>query len=188
MVSFAVLASGCASGRGRLDPTTPAKVHLTTDHSAVYAGQQIWVGVDWQHAIETVGDEWLVLDFAVTAVENRTAKVKRSWMFVLSPTGQRIAAASQQDVTLAWTDLPKGIRRALISPSATTVFATQRFGRAVDLYSPPTERAATDEFALTDIGACRSLLIFRVPGGTQKGTWQFRLDGEEDEVLIPFTL
>lgn len=180
--------AGCATGGSRLEPTTPPQVQLTGPHSAVWAGPQTWVAVDWQYAGANLAEEWLVLDVAITGAENRAATVERDEVFVRTPSGRRVSLASQRDLSQAWTDLRGGVRRAVMVADPISPFPGSRRGCRFNFFAVPGTRVTTDRVSVNDRRACRSLLFFQVPGGVEAGRWVFGIRLEESEVRIPFDL
>jgi hypothetical protein len=153
-----------------------------------YGGSELWVVVQYQYAAMSMGDEWLMLDVAMTAAEGRSVTVRRDGIFVRTPQGVRVPIASQSEFGKAYGQLRSRLVRANIVSNPQVYFPASRRLCSFQFFAVPGSGVTFDEVSLNDTRACVERLFFRVPGGIQPGRWVLGVDLEESDVRVPFDL
>ncbi len=142
----------------------------------------------YKYAAASLGDEWLLLEVALSSPVGQTAAMKRENIFVRTPDGTRIPCATQKEFNEAYGSMRNKITQANIVRDPMDYFPTNREPCPVQLFVGPTEGVAFDEVSVNEYRACQGKVFFYVPGGIQPGRWVFGVDFEESDIRIPFLL
>jgi len=187
LAALAVLAVvGC--GSVALPPTDPPTLEAVSPTVVRYGGTGLWAVVEYQFAILSLGDEWLFLDVAFTAPENRSATFRRDDVFVRTPAGRRLPLISQREFATAYRELRGRLVRANVVRDPALYFPSNRRPCRAGFFAVPGSGVTFDSVTVNDRRACYDRYFFRVPGGVQPGRWVLGIDLEESEVRIPFEL
>jgi hypothetical protein len=146
------------------------------------------VVVGYKHAAQTLGDEWLLLELAITSPSGESAKFERENIWVRTPAGVQVPAASQKAFGEAYGKMRSKISQANVARDPMDYFPPNRLPCSLDLFVTPGEGVAFDQVTVNDRRACQGKLFFYIPGGVQPGRYVLGMDLEEDEIRIPFTL
>lgn len=142
----------------------------------------------YKYASASLGDEWLLLEVALSSPAGQSATMKRENIFVRTPDGTRIPCATQKEFNEAYSSMRSKITQANVMRDPMDYFPTNRQQCAVQLFVSPSEGVAFDEVSVNEYRACEGKLFFYVPGGIQPGRWVFGVDFEESDIRIPFLL
>jgi hypothetical protein len=123
-LSIGPVLSGCSSG-------SPGTVH-STKPGVTQIGEEMMrsVGVDleailgYRFADSSLGDEWLVVDLALTSWKGEAIEVKQEAISVVTPDGRRIQLPTQKEFIAAYPQIQSLLRRAAIA-SGMLVFPVQ---------------------------------------------------------------
>jgi hypothetical protein len=178
-----LLLLGCATGV----PTGVVGVDRMGATVLRYRGPELELALSYRFATMSLGEDWLLLHVALTAAPGKLTAVKREKVFVLTPQGQRIELASQEEFSQAYSILLPTLRRAALAADPLDYFSRDLLC-PLDFFAAPGEGLAFPEVQLDDRRVCQGTLFFRVPGGVQPGTWTLALDLQESRVRVPFTL
>lgn len=180
-----LLPVGCATSG---TPTEDPNVDQLGEFIYRYNGSGISAVVGYRFAVQSLGDEWLMLEFAASSPLGSRAKILREDVFVRTPNGTRLPMATQRDLSEAYGDLRAKLRRASIMRDPMNYFPGNRRPCRLGFFSEPGQAVTFDEVTLNDQRACTGRLFFMVPGGIQGGRWVLGIDLEEESVRIPFRL
>ncbi len=149
---------------------------------------QVWAVLDFRFAAGNMGNDWMIIDLAVTAADRRSARVTRDGIFVRTPTGTRVPLPSQAEYMVVHSQLQSALRRADVASSPMWAYFP-RDRRPCDFQFFAGAGGTTyDQVEVNDRRVCGERLVFQIPGGVQPGRWVVGIDLEESELRIPFDL
>lgn len=184
-----VLGCGWGCGGTALVATEPPVVEQLTAHTVRVAGRDAWAVVDVKFAAANVGQEWLILDVAVTATDRHTARIRRDSVFVRTPAGRRVRLASQAEFVQAFSSLRSRVRQAnIVASPLLAYFPRAREGCWFQFFAEPGTSVTFDSVSLNDRRACVERLYFKIDGGVPTGRWMLGIDLDESDLRIPFQL
>jgi len=146
------------------------------------------VVLGYKFAANNLGNEWLILEVAMSSPQGQSAKFERKNIFVRTPAGVQVPAASQRAFGEAYAGMRNIISQANVIRDPMDYFPPNRRLTSLDMYVAPGEGIAYDEVSVNERLAVQGKLFFYLPGGVQPGRYVLGMDFEEDEVRIPFTL
>jgi hypothetical protein len=182
-LAAALLLAGCSSAV----PTATPGVEQVGATVLRYRGPELELALGYRFATVSLGEEWLILDVALTAAPGKVVEVKRDHVFLLTPQGERLALARQEQFAAAYPQLQATLRRAALAADPLDYFNREMLC-TLEFFAPPGEGLAFPTAHLDDRRVCRGSLFFFVPGGVQPGTWTLGIDLVESKVRIPFRL
>ncbi len=153
-----------------------------------YSGTSIIAVLGYEFAVQSIGDEWLILEFAGSTPARTRTRIQRQRVFVRAPDGARLAMATQRDFSRAFARLRPKLRRANIMRDPMFYFSGNHVQCGLDFFAEPGRSLTFDEVSLNDRRACEGKILFMVPGGVHSGRWVFEIDLDEESVRIPFQL
>lgn len=180
---FALAFWGCSTGV----PTGVPGVDRVGATVLRYRGPEVELALGYRFATMSLGEEWLILDLAVTAAPGKVVEVKRDRVFVLNPRGERLELASQEQFAEAYAALQPTLRRAALAADPLGYF-NRELECPLGFFAPPGEGLVYPSVSLDDRRVCSGRLYFLVPGGVQPGRWTLGLDLVESQVRVPFVL
>lgn len=144
--------------------------------------------VDYKFAQSSLGDDWLVLNVAVTSSQSVSTEVSSSSVMVRTPDGRTIPLPPYSEFSKAYPEIQSAARRAALASDP--VDFTHGGRRTCELAFQPLPGTIT---ALKSVFVnmrkiCQGLLFFPVEGGIQPGTWNFVIEFEEFDAQVPFDL
>lgn len=152
-----------------------------------YRGPEVELALGYRFATLSVGEEWLMLDVAITAAPGKLVEVKRERVFVVTPQGERLPLASQEQFASAYAALQPTLRRAALAADPLGYF-NREIQCPLGFFAAPGEALVYPSVHLDDRRVCEGRLYFLVPGGVQPGRWTLGIDLVETKVRVPFTL
>ena len=188
MLMAAVLFASCSSsspGKGRTAEPTVDKAGKTIVR---YRDQLMEVIVDYKFANLSLGDNWMILNVAVTTSESKATEVRRAHVLVRTPDGRKIPLPPYPDFIAAYPEVQSAARRAALASDP--IDFTQAGRQTCDLrFQPlPGTVPALESVYVNMRKICQGLLYFPVQGGIQPGTWEFIIEFEEFDVRVPFEI
>ena len=150
--------------------------------------EQVELVLGYKYAAMSLGREWMVLEVAVTSPTGETARLERSKIFLTTPDGSTIPAATQKEFGEAYSKLRPQIAQANVAREPMDYFPPSRAACSLGLFVAPGEGVAFNEVSVNDRRACQGKLMFRIPGGVQPGRYVLGVDLEESRIRIPFEL
>jgi hypothetical protein len=180
-----VVVTGCSTAT----PTDTPGVERAGRYILKQFGPELWAVLGYKFANTQLGDEWMLLEVALTSPAGQFARVLRDDVFLTSPNGNRIELASQEEYNEAWGEVLRPmIARANINRDPLEYFPPNREECPIQFFVQPGQGVSFDEVSLSQDRGCVGRLFFQVPGGIQSGRWVFGIDLEESEIRIPFEL
>jgi len=179
-----VAAAACSSAV----PTETPGVEQLGQYLMRQNGSEADVVVGYKHAAQSLGDEWLLIELAITSPSGESAKFERENIWVRTPAGVQVPAASQKAFGEAYGSIRNKIAQANVARDPMDYFPPNRQPCNLDLFVAPGEGIAFDQVTVNDRRACEGKLFFYLPGGVQPGRYVLGIDLQEDEIRIPFTL
>lgn len=174
---------GCSTGA----PTGVPGVEKVGATVLRYRGPEVELALGYRFATLSVGEEWLMLDVAMTAAPGKVVEVKREGVFVITPQGERLPLARQEQFAAAYATLQPTLRRAALAADPLGYF-NREMQCTLGFFAAPGETLVYPSVYLDDRRVCEGRLYFLVPGGVQPGLWTLGIDLVETKVRVPFLL
>jgi len=146
------------------------------------------VVLGYKYADNAIGREWLILELALTSPGGKSAKFERENIWVRTPAGVQVPAASQKAFGEAYGTLRSQISQADVMRDPMDYFPPNRIACSIDFFVPPGAGVSYDQVSVNDNRECQGKLYFYIPGGIQSGRYVLGMDLTEDEIRIPFVL
>jgi hypothetical protein len=188
MLTTAALFAACSSSSPSKGKTTEPTVDQLGKTISRYRDPLVEVIVDYKFANLNQGDEWMILNVAVTSSESKAIEVRRGHVLVRTPDGRKIPLPLYSDFISAYPEYQSAARRAALASDP--IDFTQAGRQTCDLrFQPlPGTVAALESVYVNMRKICQSLLYFPVQGGVQPGNWEFIIEFEEFDARVPFEL
>jgi len=184
MIGVAVTLVSCSS----TTPTdTPGVERLGKSVLRQY-GPELWTVLGYRFATSQIGEEWMILEVALSSPGGQVAKVTRENVFLRTPNGNRLPLLTQTEFNEAYGSLRPTIAKADIDRDPLDYFPPDRQPCDMQFFMTPGAGVSFDEVVMNNRRACYGRLFFSVPGGIQPGRWVFGIDLAESEIRIPFDL
>jgi hypothetical protein len=151
-------------------------------------GPEAEVVLGYRFANMSLGEEWLILELALTSPPGQSAKIERENTFVRTPDGVRIPASTQKAFNEAYQKMRNTISQANVARDPMDYFPPNRQPCSIQFFVAPGEGVAFDQVTVNDRRGCQGKLFFYVPGGIQPGRWTLGIDLVESDIRIPFEL
>jgi hypothetical protein len=184
VVGLLAAISGCSSAV----PTETPGVERLGEYVLREKGVDTELVLGYKFASMSLGNEWMILEIAVSSPPGKTARIERKNVSLRTPDGIQIPVATQQEFGKAYSGLRSFITKANVARDPLDYFPPSREDCAVQFFVAPGEGVAYDQVTVNDRRVCQGRLFFNIPGGIQPGRWVLSIDLEESEVRIPFTL
>lgn len=152
-----------------------------------YSGPEVAVVIGYRFATMSIGDDWLMLDTAITGTRGRSVEVSRDKVSLQLPSGDTVPLASQEEFAKDYGRLQNTIARANIASEPLDYWV----GRApclLNFFAAPGQGIAMLSNWVDDRRVCTGRLYFFIPQGIQPGHYTLGIDLEESTVRIPFEL
>ena len=128
MVATAALFAGCSSSSTSKARSTEPQVDKPGKTISRYSDALVEVIVDYKFANRSIGDDWIILNVAVTTWESKAVEVRRDHVLVRTPEGSKIPLPPYPDFIGAFPEIQSAARRAAPSavsrPKTGVVFAS----------------------------------------------------------------
>ncbi len=152
-----------------------------------YRGPELELALSYRYATLSLGEQWLILEVAMTAPAGKVTEVRRERVFLVAPDGRRIPLANQEQFARAYPQLQAGLRRAALATDPLDYF-NRELTCSLEFFAAPGEGLVFPQVHVDDRRVCRGSLFFFVPEGLQPGTWTLAIDLVETRVRLPFQL
>ncbi|MGE5236921.1 MAG: hypothetical protein ACM3O7_11290 [Acidobacteriota bacterium] len=179
----ALVLSACSTAL----PTATPGVEQVGSRVLRYTGPELDAALSYRAAAGSLGDEWLILDLAVTGRTNAAVEIRRDKVWLRTPAGDTLALPSQETFGRAYTSLRAKVARADIAADPLGYWAGRRDCAMAFLVEPGSTISRLSTW-VNDREVCTGRLFFAVPGGIQPGPYVLGIDLEESKVRIPFEL
>jgi hypothetical protein len=188
LLSVGLMLSGCASG-------SPGTVH-STKPGITQIGETMMrtVGADlegilgYNFANSSLGEEWLVIDLALTGLRSDAVEVRNEAISAVAPDGRRIPLPTQKEFIAAYPEIQSLLRRAAIASQPLEATRGGRRPCELDFLRLPGTGTTRTTIWVNNRDLCVGMLAFPVPGGVQPGRWRVVIELEESDLDIPFNL
>ena len=180
LVSFATAATAA--------DTNASEVKAVGEYVKEQKTPDVDVVLGYRYATMSVGDPWLLLELAISSPPGHSAEMKRENIFVITPDGSRVPAASEKEFLDAYPKLRDQIARANVARDPMGYFPPDREECALQLFRGTGEGIAFDSVSVDSYRVCQGKLFFHVPGGTQPGNYVLGIDFKEAKIRIPFAI
>jgi len=188
IIAAATLIAGCSSSSTSKARSTEPTVDKPGKTISRYSDSLVEVIVDYKFANRSVGDDWIILNVAVTSWQSKAVEVRREHVLVRTPDGRKIPLPPYPDFIAAYPEIQSAARRAALASDP--IDFTQAGRRTCDLrFQPlPGTNTALESVYVNMRKICQSLLYFPVQGGVQPGNWEFIIEFEEFDARVPFEI
>ena len=188
IIAAATLIAGCSSSSSTKGNATEPRVDKPGKTISRYSDSLVEVIVDYKFANGNLGDDWLILNVAVTSWESKAVEVRRRHVLVRTPDGRKIPLPPYPDFIAAYPEVQSAARRAAVASDP--IDFTQAGRQTCDLrFQPlPGTVAALESVWVNMRKICQGLLYFPVQGGVQPGNWEFIIEFEEFDARVPFEI
>ena len=192
LIGFAILCgflfSACGSSSpGAAHSTAPGATQIgETMVRSVGADLEAILGYNFADA--SLGDEWLFLDLALTALRSESIEVKQEAISVVTPDGRRIPLPTQKEFIAAYSEVQSAVRRAAVASQPLEATRGGRRPCDLDFLRIPGTGTTRDTIWINQRELCAGMLAFPVAGGVQPGRWRLVIELEESTLDVPFNL
>jgi hypothetical protein len=152
-----------------------------------YSGPEVEAVLSYRFAAASIGDEWLLLEVALTGATHDSVEVKREGIRLRAPSGEDIPLAAQDEFAAAYGDLAPLLARADVAAEPLDYWIGRQ-EQPLEFFSNPGENLVFPSFWVSDRLVYTGRLFFDLPGGIQAGHYELRVKLPESEIKIPFQL
>jgi hypothetical protein len=181
---------GCGSTTPAMpNPITEPVIDQPGRFIVRYRDSVIEVVLDTKFAADSLGDEWLILNAAMSGMTGGATTVERDLVSLRTPDGRTIPMPTYREFNAAYNDLATAARRAALASDPLDFTRGGRRDCLIDFFPRPgSGRAAKTALHVTKNQLCVGMLFFPVRNGVQPGNWKLIIEFEETEAMVPFTL
>jgi hypothetical protein len=185
-----VVAWGCGSTTPAMpNPITEPMIDQPGRYIVRYRDAVIEIVLDTKYAANNLGEEWLILDAAMSGMTAGATMVDRDLISVRTPDGRTIPMPSYREFNAAYTDLAAAARRAALASDPLDFTRGGRRDCLIDFFPlPGSGRSSKTALNVTKNQLCVGMLFFPVKNGVQPGNWKLVVEFEETEAIVPFIL
>ena len=184
-----VVAAGCGTTTPAMrNPITEPTIDQPGRYIVRYRDTVIEIVLDTRFAANNLGEEWLILNAAMSGMTGGATKVNRDLMFVRAPDGRSIPMPTYREFNAAYTELAPAARRAALASDPLDFTRGGRRDCLMDFFPlPGSGRSSNTALNVTKNELCIGMLYFPVRNGVQPGNWKLIIEFEETEAVVPFT-
>lgn len=185
-----VVAWGCGSTTPAMpNPITEPVIDQPGRYIVRYRDSVIEVVLDTKFAAKNLGEEWLILNAAMSGMTGGATKVEHDLTSLRTPDGRTIPMPTYREFNAAYNDLAATARRAALASDPLDFTRGGRRACLIDFFPlPGSGRSAKTALHVTKNQLCVGMLFFPVSNGVQPGSWKLIIEFEETEAVVPFTL
>ena len=185
-----VVAVGCGSTTPAMpNPITEPMIDQPGRYMVRYRDAVIEIVIDTKFAANNLGEEWLILNTAMSGMTGGTTKVDWDLISVRTPDGRTIPMPSYREFNAAYTEIASAARRAALASDPLDFTRGGRRDCLIDFFPlPGSGRSARTVLNVSKNELCVGMLYFPVGNGVQPGNWRLIIEFEETEAVVPFTL
>jgi hypothetical protein len=189
MLTLAALLAACSSASSTQGGSTTDKTIDQLGKTIVrYRSSLVEVLVDYKFANASVGDDWIILNVAVTSSNAQAIEVRSDSVSVRTPDGRKIPLPVYSDFIDAYPEIQSAARRAALASDPLDFTAAGRATCDLGFQPLPGTVTALESVYVTVRKICQGLLFFPVQGGIQPGKWEFIIEFEEFDTRVPFEI
>lgn len=189
-VFFAAVAVGCAATTPAMpNPVTEQVIDQPGRYIVRYRDAVIEIVIDTKYATNNLGEEWLILNAAMSGMTGGNTKVERDLVSVRTPDGNTIPLLSYREFNAAYTRLAPAARRAALASDPLDFTRAGRRDCLIDFFPlPGSGRSSRTALNVSKNELCVGMVYFPVKNGVQPGAWKLIVEFEETEAVVPFLL
>lgn len=169
-------------------PSGEPGVDRLGDYILRQEGAELEAVLGYRFASKSIGEEWLILELAVTSPNGESAEIEREDVFVQTPAGEKVPLATQAEFADDYRSLRSTLTKADVARDPMGYFPPSRYPCVLRFFTEPGQDVVYNEVSVNDRRACEGRLLFEIPGGIQPGRYVLGIDLEETDIRIPFTL
>jgi hypothetical protein len=187
---LAVASLACGSTTPAMpNPVTEPIIDQPGRYIARYRDSVIEIVLDTKFAANNLGEEWLILNTAMSGMTGANTEVDRELVSIRAPNGRTIPLPSYREFNAAYSKLARAVRRAALASDPLDFTRASRRDCLIDFFPlPGSGRSARKVLHVSKNDLCVGMLYFPIPNGVQPGNWKLILEFEETEAILPFTL
>jgi hypothetical protein len=178
-----VIATGCSTAV----PTGTPGVDQVGSAVVRYRGPEVEMVLGYRFAAANLGEDWLILDLAVTGATGEAVEIDRADISLRTPGGDVIPLATQEEFGKEFRRLEPTIRRSAVAGDPLDYWAG-RMPCDTQLFTAPGEGVAFDSLTVNDRRICYGKIFFLLPAGVQAGAYVLVVDLPETTIRVPFKL
>jgi hypothetical protein len=187
VLASAMVAGACSSTTKPPEPPATPTLEQVGATVVKYVGQDIEVALSYRFAAANLGQDWLLLDLAVTGTHQESTELKREKIALRTPSGDIIPLPLQEELTQAYSGLRAVDRRADIASEPLRYWGGRR-QCVLNFLVEPGSGLAMQSIWVNQDRYCEGRFYFPVPGGVQSGKYELRIDLKESKARIPFQI
>jgi hypothetical protein len=187
VLAFGTLALLTLTACSTAAPTGTPGVERLGNTILRYTGPEVDAILSYRFSNLNLGADWLFLDISLTGNTRTSVEVKRDRISLLTPTGDVIPLATQQEFGEAYPQLASALARADIAGEPLDYYPS-RTPKGLDFLVVPGTGLALESAWVNDLDVAIGRLYFFLPSGVQSGHYELRIDLQESKVRIPFRL
>ena len=189
MLTLAALLAACSSASSTQGASSADKTIDQLGKTIVrYRSSLVEVLVDYKFANASVGDDWIILNVAVTRSQAQAIEVRSDSVSVRTPDGRKIPLPAYPDFIDAYPEIQSAARRAALASDPLDFTVAGRKTCDLGFQPLPGTVTALESVYVTQRKICQGLLFFPVQGGIQPGKWEFIIEFEEFDARVPFEI
>jgi len=179
-----ILTMSCTSAK----PTATPGVEQMGQFIMMQKAPELEAVVGYRFAAQNAGQDWLILETAITSPFSGTTEVKRSEIWVETPDGKKVALATQKEFNEGYVVLRPMIHKANVARDPLNYFPPSRKECSLGFFVEPGKGVAFNSVTVNYKRGCVGKLFFKIPGGVKAGQWKFGIDLPNSKIEIPFEL
>lgn len=193
LLVFGVLATmsvACGSTTPAMpNPVTEPVIDQPGQYLVRYRDTVIEIVLDTKFAAKNPGEEWLILNTALSGMTGANTEVAREMISIRTPDGRTFTLPSYREFNAAYNKLAPTIRRASLASDPLDFTRASRRDCLIDFFPlPGSGRSARTSLHVSKNELCVGMLYFPIPNGVQPGNWKLTVEFEETEAVVPFTI
>lgn len=188
--TLAIVSIACGSTTPAMpNPVTEPVIDQPGQYLVRYRDTVIEIVLDTKFAAKNLGDEWLILNTAMSGMTGANTEVAREMVSIRTPDGRTIPLPSYREFNAAYTRLAPTARRAALASDPLDFTRAGRRDCLIDFFPlPGSGRSSRTSLHVSKNDLCVGMLYFPIPNGVQAGNWRLIVEFEETEAVVPFML
>jgi hypothetical protein len=187
---LAVVSAACGSTTPAMpNPVTEPVIDQPGRYIVRYRDTVIEIVLDTKFAAKNPGEEWLILNTALSGMTGANTEVAREMVSIRTPEGRTIPMPSYRDFNADYAKMASALRRAQLASDPLDFTRASRRDCLIDFFPlPGSGRSSRNSLHVSKNELCVGMLYFPIPNGVQPGTWKLTVEFEETEAVVPFTI
>jgi hypothetical protein len=153
-----------------------------------YRGPRVEVVVGTKHASNTVGSDWLILHVGVGGMVSESIEVRRDKVTLRTPDGEWHSIMPHQEFSSRYSEIAGPARQAAIAAEPLDFTRPGRTDCALGFMPLPGTGIVLEGQQVNLRKFCQGFLYFPMPGGVQAGPYMLKIELDEWNVRVPFTI